>query len=799
MLLADVVLDIPTKSLDRSYTYSVQGFADAAVGCCVQVGFGHRRAVGFIMRIYEGCPDFEVNPIEEVLTKPFFNSIGAECAQFLSHRYVAPLSSCVRLFVPPGSVPKAVHGKDGSWRIDRPAVSQVESKWISMGPDFDGFKAAKNAQKQRAIMETVSQGEIQQSELTLLYGAISQALKTLEAKGVIKVEKRRAFRDIDSADIASDVFKAKEKPERLTDCQASALECIHGAIDASDGQVVLVDGVTGSGKTEVYLQAIERCLDNGRGAIVLVPEISLTPQTLARFRGRFGDTVALIHSKMAAGERFDQWDKIRSGKYRVVVGARSALFCPMENPGIIIIDEEHESTYKQESSPRYVSRDVAEWIVKRCGATLVLGSATPSIESLYRAARCSGWHHVELPKRANGRGLPKIEIIDMAQEFQGGHRSVFSHRLEARMKEELDQGHKVVLLLNQRGFAKFLLCRDCGFVPECSNCSTTLTYHEKGNRLVCHHCGLELKAPPVCPSCKSPYMKKFGIGTQRVESELRALLSAETSVAPGIVLPGDSRLSVPDGTEDGMQAQPCYNEDVAGLSSPYSDVAIIRMDADTTAKKGAHLKLLEEFGAATRAILLGTQMIAKGLDFDDVTLVGVINADTQLHLPDFRASERTFDLIEQVAGRAGRAELPGCVMVQTYEADSVAIRAAAAYDRAMFLRTEVPKRKALGFPPYVRMANILVWGKSVRDTEVRACQLHDMVEKGLRDRGLTEWTLLPATPCAFEKIRNDYRWHVVLKAPPDDDISEVLGLLLRQLPTDALTNMAIDVDPIDML
>ena len=525
--------------------------------------------------------------------------------------------------------------------------------------------------------------------------------------------------------------------------------------------MVVVDGVTGSGKTELYLRAIEKTLAEGRTACVLVPEISLTPQTVGRFRGRFGDLVAVMHSRMSQGERYDQWDFIKSGAARVVVGARSALFTPLSNIGLIVIDEEHEGSYKQDSAPRYDAREVARWMVERSGGVLVMGSATPSIEALYACEQGGSWTKVDLPDRANGKPLPAVEVVDMAAEFRGGSRAMFSRKLVEGLRCELSLGHKVVLLLNQRGFAKFLLCRDCGFVPTCPSCDTSLTYHERGRMLVCHHCGHTEIAPAVCPECGSPYLKKFGAGTQRVEAELRALLDGMPDVGP--------------------------------------DVPIIRMDADTTSGKGAHERLLEQFAGSDAAVLLGTQMIAKGLDFEDVTLVGVINADTQLHLPDYRAAERTFSLIEQVAGRAGRADLPGRVLVQTYEADNVAIRAAATYDRERFLRAELPKRRILLYPPFVRMANVLVWGRDEPSVRTTAERLFTELEAHIRDFGGDGWSVLPASPCVLAKLRGVYRWHVVVKCPPEDDLSRVIAPLFRARVPEADVNVAVDVDPNDLL
>ena len=707
MNIASVIVDIPTQALDTPYSYAVpdemlvgEGGRPAAVGCAVLVTLGGRKAVGYIVGLEEVVPSpdegtdlwgtpqsaADLKQVEAVLSAPFFDEEGAACALWLAERYAAPLSECARLFTPPRAVPRIVRGRDGRWRVEEPAIGEVDDRWVTRGPAFDAFVPRKNAVTQQEVL---------------------------------------------------------------------------AAVAAGDGRVVLVDGVTGSGKTEVYLQAIERTLAEGRRAIVLVPEISLTPQTVARFRGRFGDAVAVMHSRMSDGERYDQWDFIKSGAARVVVGARSALFTPAANVGLIVIDEEHEGSYKQDSSPRYHARDVAEWMMARAGGALVLGSATPSIEALYQVNKNPRWTAAALPERANGRPMPAIEVVDMAAEFASGSRAMFSGRLARALGEELAQGRKAVLLLNQRGFAKFLLCRDCGFVPECPHCSTSLTYHEQGAKLVCHHCGYAVAAPPTCPECGSPYLKKFGAGTQRVETELRQLLDGLPGVGP--------------------------------------TVPIIRMDADTTQAKGAHQELLESFAAADAAVLLGTQMIAKGLDFDDVTLVGVINADTQLHLPDYRAGERTFQLIEQVAGRAGRAELDGRVMVQTYEADDVAIRAAATYNRGMFLRAELPKRKLLGYPPYVRMANVLLWGADEHAVATEAELLHAQLAELIRNEVGDRWQVLPAVPCVLAKLRNTYRYHIVVKAPLGDDLSAPLVRLFRARKVNPAVNAAVDIDPVDLL
>lgn len=821
MRTASVILDIQTQSLDSPYTYVIPDEMDnAAVGCAVLVEFGRRRAVGYIIAIDElQAPDagdltaeargfsfggsgtdsaaspseeqsfvrsvafhdesealptardvrhVELKPLLAVLSEPYFDEFGARLIQFIAHEYIAPLSACVHLLTPVGRAPKVVKRSD-EWELQKPA-------------------------------------------------------------------KRRKKKNATPAEILPDEEIARCAREReafdLTDGQTDAISAIESSMAHAAGECVVVDGVTGSGKTEVYLRAIRAALERGQGAIVLVPEIALTPQTVSRFESRFGDTVAVMHSRMTGGERYDQWQDVASGRKRVVVGARSALFCPMERLGLIVIDEEHESTYKQESAPRYHARDVAAWMVRELGATLVLGSATPSIETLCRTTYDPSWHRVSLPGRANGKPMPPVRIIDMAREFGSGSRSMFSRALQDELFAALDAGHKAVLMLNQRGFANFLLCRECGYVPECPTCSVSLTYHDRGNMLVCHHCGYRVPAPPVCPTCGSPYLKKFGAGTQRVEAELLKLLGehgytchlndGEEPVAnmetsrdlrlnqPGSALLDDSPCahSIPnDPVRDNADAHYTGAEDAAAIPGqtvvsgnvPCPSVRVIRMDSDTTSSRDAHERLLREFAKPGAAVLLGTQMIAKGLDFDEVVLVGVINADTQLRLPDFHSAERTFDLVEQVAGRAGRGELDGQVLVQTYMADAVAIQTAATYNRKRFLSDELPKRRMLGYPPYMRLANILVWGENANEVREVALELDARVNEVIRDIVGPDWVSLGAAPCAIERLRNQYRWHILIKAPRDADIACLVEPVIRKRRAHKRVNVACDVDPFSLL
>lgn len=826
MKLASVILDIPTQALDAPYTYAVSAadvpdvaekkpakkdapkqasledlFAEQAesegkeaplgneaaaveqaeslslegesvvgaaertgvinveIGCAVLVPFGNRKVVGFVVDVFEANPQnlpgsldpAKLKAIHSVVSHPYFTKLGAQCARFLADRYIAPFSSCIRLFMPPGGTPK-MERINGHWELTQPITHEVDERWVVRLDAADDFTPRKGAVKQERVLAALAQGDLRVAELTAEYGAVASTLKSLESKGVIRIETRRRMR---APGQESEAFSARVRPRPvLTASQERAVAAIREADAHADGRVVLVDGVTGSGKTEVFLRAIEDALAKGKGAIVLVPEISLTPQTMARFRGRFGDTVAVLHSRMSQGERFDQWDLIRTGTARVVVGARSALFAPMHNVGVIIIDEEHESSYKQDQAPRYVTRDVAEWMVRQTGAVLVLGSATPSFEALYRCETDLRWHRVEMPERANGKPLPTIAVVDMAREFGGGNRSMFSRALQDALFETVDKGEKAVLMLNQRGFAQFLLCRDCGFVPTCDSCSTSLTYHERAAKLICHHCGHERGVPAVCPECGSPYLKRFGAGTQRVEDELVALLADR-------------------------------------------DCTVVRMDADTTKRKGDHQRLLEQFAGAGAAVLLGTQMIAKGLDFDEVTLVGVINADTMLRLPDFRSSERTFDLIEQVAGRSGRADLPGKVIVQTYSASDAAIKAAATYNRSAFLEKELPLRQGLGYPPYVRLANVLAWGKDEDRVRIVAHNVYADLRKLIpKDAG---WIILPPTACVLERLKGSWRYHVIVKAPQGQDIAAHFASYFRERTPGPDVRVSIDIDPVNLL
>jgi primosomal protein N' (replication factor Y) len=741
-----VVVDIPAKELDTHFDYGIpEGMIGVEVGCCVLVDFANRPVVGYVVGLSDGSAHARLKDVRSVLSEPFFDPCSVEVARWIAKEYLSPLSEAVRLFTPPGGTPKAVRqvvGDTEEWILRRAGAGPVDDRWVHLAEGVAEFVPRANATAQRAVLDALAAGPVRAAELTADLGAVSSTLKSLERAGAVVVEHRRRLREARIAE------KPAPRHSRLSPGQNEALEVI-AATNRRGGGVVLLDGVTGSGKTEVYLRAIEEALELGGTACVLVPEISLTPQTVGRFRARFGDDIAVLHSRLSAGERYDQWDAVRSGACRIVVGARSALFAPLRRVKLIVIDEEHEFSYKQGSAPRYHAREVAEHIASLHGATVVLGSATPSMESIHNC-ELGRWARVVLPERVTARSLPPVTVVDMGAEFSGGHRSMFSRALTEALVRTRDAGRKAVLLLNRRGFASFLLCRECGYVPTCDSCSTSLTYHETGSRLMCHHCGSIRPIPGTCPRCASPYLRQFGAGTQRVENELRSVLP---------------------------------------------DWPIVRMDADTTKGKGAHERLLASFEMLESGVLLGTQMIAKGLDYPEVTLVGVISADVTLNVPDFRAGERTYQLLEQVAGRAGRGEVEGEVVIQTYWPDHPAIRAAAAHDPGIFYVEESTARESLGYPPYGRLANVVFRGRE----QDRVAALAERAAKSLISVVPDGWKVLGPSPCALARLKGVFRWHILVKAPEDANITAVLEEGLRDAGKTPGVTVVVDVDPVDLI
>ena len=763
MAIASVVLDIQTRSLESAYSYLVPDALEkeVGVGATVLVTFGRRPAVGYVVakssELADGVDPSKLRAIEQVLEPSAFDETAAELALWISREYACPAVAAIRLFLPPGSLPKAKKAEDGSWTLTPSHLGKLENRWVGLSESGKDFTPRADAYRQRELVDALSKGPLRLSELKATLPGVASTLRTLEKRGVVELFEGEAEPIRQEATTLGSAHAPL--PERLTKGQAHALTAISRALGRGDGGVVLVDGVTGSGKTEVYLEAIEAALALGRGAIVLVPEISLTPQTLGRFRSRFGDEVALMHSRLTPAERRQQWMAVSAGKARVVVGARSALFCPVKDLGLVVIDEEHEFTYKQEQAPRYHARDVAAKLVQLKRASLVLGSATPSLESLKRCEDGeflgSRWERVRMPDRATGALLPNVTLVDLRGTHTEGS-TVFSPELADALRETHRAGEKAVLLINRRGFSPFLICEDCGCVPECPHCSSSLTYHAKRRELVCHSCGSiwPLKPWPdptsLCPHCGSRYLRAPGVGTERVEGEVRGLLP---------------------------------------------DAEVIRMDADTTSGAGAHQRLLERFDATPGAVLVGTQMIAKGLDFPEVTLVGVVNADTSLKLPDFRSAERTFDLLEQVTGRAGRGEKPGRVIIQSYWSTHPAVACVASKDRESFVRAELALREEAQYPPYVRLANITASGADPRRVESTIAELSGRLREAAPTAG---WQVVGPAECLRAKIRDRHRHHVLVKAPLGAPLGEALFNLARGLGGPGVS-LAIDVDAYEVL
>ena len=542
------------------------------------------------------------------------------------------------------------------------------------------------------------------------------ALSSLVKNGIVEffdlVVEREAYK--------TDIRDTAPAP---TNEQKESIGVITKAIQDERSDVFLLHGVTGSGKTEVFLQTIDYTVNQGKSALVLVPEISLTPQMVSRFTARFGDRVAILHSGLSLGERYDQWCRIMNNEADIVIGARSAVFAPLENIGVIIIDEEHSETYKSEMNPRYHAREVALKRAEVFGAVTVLASATPSIES-YAKARSGEYTLIEMTKRYNQSSMPKIEIVDMRKELENGNKSMFSKTLYDAVRENLERKEQTILFMNRRGFSSFVSCRKCGFVPLCPNCNISLTYHSFDNTLKCHYCGHKIQNYTVCPACKSKYIRYFGGGTQRVEDEVKKLFPNATT---------------------------------------------LRLDADATTRKNSHKQILDKFVSEKIDILIGTQMVSKGLDFSGVTLVGVMSADTMLHINDFRSGERTFDLLEQVSGRAGRGDKPGCAVIQTYVPENYAIELVKTHNYKQFYRKTISERKTMWYPPFSEMICIRFTDDD-NDRTRRAAFLYRETFGDI-NKIPEKIAILGPIPSGISKIKNKFRWQILIKSENADSLN----------------------------
>lgn len=580
-----------------------------------------------------------------------------------------------------------------------------------------------------------------------------QSILSLQNKNLIDIKLEDYYRNPENA------YTLEQKEIYLNEEQKNACNKVISEMFDQNKKPYMLHGVTGSGKTEVYMEIIDYALSQGLDSIVLVPEIALTPQTITRFKNRFGDIVGVFHSQLSEGQKHDVYKAIKSGNIRILIGARSALFAPFNSLGVIIIDEFHETSYKSEKNPKFSAIEVAKFIANKNNISLVLGSATPSIDEYYKAKN-GEYNLIEIKQRANKNPLPKIEVVDMKEELNKGNKSIFSFKLQDEIKQAIKNNNQVILFLNRRGYASFVSCRSCGYVFQCENCDISLTYHKGKNIGRCHYCGYEREIPKECPECSSIYVKPFGVGTQKIEEELKVI---------------------------------------------FPELKVLRMDKDTTSKKGSLEEILNKFKNKEADILIGTQMLSKGLDFDNVTLVGILSADMILNFPDFKSFETTFQLITQVSGRAGRSDKEGKVVLQTYDTDHYSIRRAINYDFEGFYEDEIKIRKAFGYAPFNNMISVVVSGENENLVKKNIQNMYDSIIYLLKGRGITDFEfILGPNPCSISKINQNYRWQILFK---DDNIEinllkgiiKYICITKRDVVFSKEINISIDINPNSVL
>lgn len=689
-MFASVIIDQDTKALDKVFDYKIPDKLVLQKGMRVFVPFGSRILQGYVIDIKSDTL-IDENRIKNVIAKiedfPVIKTELLELMNFMCQKFHLRQTSVLRLFLP-------AEMREGK-------VKELFEKYAILNDCYskNDFKRAK---KQLMIIEKLeSYDKVKLSQLKKEFG--ESAVKALINKKVIKLILEKINRKPFSINM-------QDKFIKLNDQQKKAIESV------GEKGVYLLHGVTGSGKTEVYMRLIAKVLQENKNAIMLVPEISLTPQVLSTFKARFGDKVALLHSSLSAGERFDEWKRIFSGEAQVVVGARSAIFAPIEKIGIIIIDEEHEQSYVSESNPRYVTQDIAKFRANYNSCPLVLGSATPSVDD-YESAINGDVKLIEMPVRANGKPLPQIQIIDMMNEIRAGNSGIFSTQLLSDLAKVINQKKQAMIFINRRGFSSFMMCRECGYLAKCNDCDVSLVYHKEDNRLKCHYCGKQYKALDKCPNCGSDRIKQGAVGTEKVVAELHNI---------------------------------------------FPDVKILRMDNDTTSKKNSHQKILAEFSSTKPAILVGTQMIAKGHDFEDVTLVGIIDADQSLYRSDYRSTERCFQLITQVSGRAGRSQFEGKVDLQTYSPRHYVYKFASNYDYKGFFKKEINLRETAKFPPFSKIIRILFSNinENVVKSELKSC--YNKLLK-VREKFYDDIIYMDAMKSPVKKIKNSYRYQIIIR------------------------------------
>lgn len=810
---------------DNLFTYEVPGFLENELELghrvLVPFGKGNKPTEAFVFEITDIIEDgIKTKEVVDLLDeKPIFKVEDLELVKWMKNRYLCTYIDCINLIYPKGYklnnykvailnsnikefdlyeenlnlnenekliIEKLLDSK-GKIKVDKlkkikninnildrmKNKNLIDLKWeykdhknekkicyvsLSMDKEYIDDYITSNkinlGNKQKEIIEFLKHNSsVEINDLLEILNASKQSITSLVGKNIISLEIKDYYRSPES------IYQSDNKKICLNEEQTYAINKINSEMFNDSKKPYMIHGVTGSGKTEVYMEIIDYALNQGLDSIVLVPEISLTPQTISRFKNRFGDIVGVFHSQLSEGEKHDVYKAIKLGKIRILIGARSALFAPFSSLGVVIIDEFHEGAYKSEKNPKFNAIEVARYLVMKKNISLVLGSATPSIEEYYKAIN-GDYELITIKNRANKNPLPKIEVIDMKSELSNGNKSILSNKLHLEIEKAIKNGNQIILFLNRRGYANFVSCRECGYVFQCENCDISLTYHKGKNVGRCHYCGYEKEIPKECPECGSHYVKPFGTGTQKIEEEIKKI---------------------------------------------FEGVKVLRMDKDTTSKKGSLEEILNKFRNKEADILIGTQMLSKGLDFENVTLVGILSADMILNFPDFKSAETTFQLVTQVAGRAGRSDKEGKVILQTYDTDHYAIRRSVNYDFEGFYEDEIKIRRAFGYAPFNNMLSVVISGSNEKLVKQNARAMYDSIIYLLENRGIKEFDfILGPNPCSISKINHNYRWQILFK---DDNIEinllkgiiKYICITKREVVFNKDINISIDINPNSVL
>ena len=742
-MIAEVIIDSTVKALNKKFDYAIpKNLEDIIiVGSRVYVPFANFKKLeeGYVIKIKDKS-EYDVKEIaglEENLTE---NQI--ELARYMARKYYCNVSECIKLMLTPGTRTKENRVKD---KLINFVYLDKEREYIEQKINEKNIKGKKQIKVIKFIMKNEGLTIKEIEEFTECNRA---TITSLVNKGYLKLEEKKIYRNP-----LINKKESRNESLQLTEEQKIVFERVLEVINQNKYEEFLLYGVTGAGKTEVYLQLIEKVILSEKSAIVLVPEISLTPQMIDRFINRFGkDMIAVLHSKLSMGERHDEWIKIKENKAKIVIGARSAIFAPVKDLGIIIIDEEHDSSYKSESSPKYDAKEIARMICKNKNVPVLLGSATPDLNTFYKTT-IGEITLLELRKRANNSNLPTVKIIDLKQELAIGNKSMLSNELYMDIEENIKNKRQTILFLNRRGYSTFIMCRDCGYTVKCKNCNISLTYHSFENKLKCHYCGYEERVVTICPNCNSNKIRYFGTGTQKLEQE---------------------------------------------INKQFPNARTIRMDVDTVTKKNSHEEILNKFKEENIDILIGTQMVVKGHHFPNVTLVGVIAADGSLNIDDYRANERTFQILTQVAGRAGRENLPGKVIIQTYNPDAFSIELAKEQNYDLFYNTEIELRKQLKYPPFCDIILINFISTNEQELKNLSLYMYKMLKQNLEKYDIN---IFQPMPSPIDKLQNKIRWRIIAKGKVTDDVNIILNKILKKTYELNLKNtkVSIDINPNSMM